>query len=205
MAPHRWMPTAASLAAAALLLTGCIGFGTTRETRLYVLSSLTPADVEQGTRAEEGLALGVGPVTIPAYLNRPPLLWRTGANELQLAEFAQWAEPLQENVARVLGENLGLLIPTDRVSLFPFPAAAPVQVRVEVEIERFGRDPDRSISLAARWRLLRANGRELLPMRKSFYREEADGFGHAASVAAMSEALASLSRDIAAAILERSS
>ena len=34
-------------------------------------------------------------------------------------------------------------------------------------------------------------------MRKSFYRVESPGPGHAASVAAMSEALARLSRDIA--------
>ena len=69
-----------------------------------------------------------------------------------------------------------------------------------MEIVRFGLDPDRSVILAARWRLLRANGRELLPMRKSFYRVEAQGFGHAASVAAMSEALARLSGDVAEAI-----
>ncbi len=188
-------------AAAGLLLSGCIGFGTTRETRLYVLSSLTPADVEQGTRPEEGMALGVGPVTIPSYLNRPPLLWRTGPNELQRAEFAQWAEPLEDNVARVLGNNLGLLIPTDRISVFPFPAAAPIEKSVQVEITRFGLDADRSVALAARWRLIRANGRELIPMRKSFYRVETEGFGHAASVAAMSEALARMSRDIADAIL----
>jgi uncharacterized lipoprotein YmbA len=183
-------------AAGALALSGCIGFGTTRETRLYVLSSLTPADAP-GTRAEEGMAIGVGPVTIPGYLNRPPLMWRNGPNELQLAEFAQWAEPLQENVARVLGNNLGLLVPTDRVSLFPFPSFTPVETRVEVEITRFGLEPDRSVSLAARWRLVGANGRELLPRRKSFYRVESPGPGHAASVAAMSEALARLSRDIA--------
>jgi len=186
-------------AAVALAMAGCIGFGTNRETRLYVLSSLTPADVS-GTRAEEGRALGVGPVTIPGYLNRPPLLWRTGPNELQLAEFAQWAEPLERNVARVLADNLALLLQTDRVSLFPFPPSSAVETRVEVEITRFGREPDRSVSLAARWRLLRGNGRELLPMRKSFYQVESEGLGHAASVAAMSEALARLSRDVAEAI-----
>lgn len=190
-------------AATALLATGCLGPGTTRETRLYVLSSLTPDDVEEGTRPEQGMALGVGPVAVPGYQNRPPLMWRTGPNELQLAEFAQWAEPLEQNVARVLGNNLGLLIPTDRVSVFPFERSVPIEIRVEVQITRFGAEANGGVSLAARWRLVGADGRELLPMRKSFYRVESQGSGHAATVAAMSQALANLSRDVAEAIRNR--
>jgi len=49
---------------------------------------------------------GVGPVTLPPYLDRSQIVMSDRANELNLAEFDQWAESLQTNFTRVLGENL---------------------------------------------------------------------------------------------------
>ncbi len=48
---------------------------------------------------------------------------RVGGNALRLAEFDQWAAPLGDNFTRVLAENLVMLIPTERVAIFPWAAA----------------------------------------------------------------------------------
>ena len=58
----------------------------------------------------------------------------------------------------------------------------------------------RSALGAARWRLIRANGSEAQPLRLSTYSEAVADRSAEALVAAMSRAVGSLSRDIAAAI-----
>jgi hypothetical protein len=41
-------------------------------------------------------------------------------NELQSDTFSQWAEPLETNFARVLAENLSVLLTTERVAVYPW-------------------------------------------------------------------------------------
>jgi uncharacterized lipoprotein YmbA len=80
----------------------------------------------------------VGPITLPKYLDRPQIVTRSGRNPLTLAEFDRWAKPLQDNVSRVLAENLARHIPTDHILLHPWPRSAPVDYQVAVEHLRWG-------------------------------------------------------------------
>ena len=45
---------------------------------------------------------------------------KTTANELEVAQFYAWGAPLAQNITSVIGENLSVLIPTDRI--VPMPA-----------------------------------------------------------------------------------
>jgi hypothetical protein len=185
-------------AAVALLLTGCLGPGTTRPTRLFVLNA-TVTPPAAGVEATD-LRLGVGRITLPELLNRPQILTRTSANKVRMADFSQWAEPLEQSIPRVLSENLSRLIGTDQVSVYPWPTKMEVDLRVEIAVIRFEGDTDGEVSLVARWRLIRADGSPAHPLRVSTHSESAADRSIEALVAAMSRALASLSRDIAAAI-----
>jgi hypothetical protein len=49
---------------------------------------------------------------------------------LTLGEFDRWAEPLQDNVSRVLAENLAFLMPTDQSLLQPRPRSAVLDYQV---------------------------------------------------------------------------
>ena len=53
------------------------------------------------------VVLGVGPVTLPGYLDRPQLVVRVSENEIALAESDRWAERLDDNVVRILQADLG--------------------------------------------------------------------------------------------------
>jgi uncharacterized lipoprotein YmbA len=75
-----------------------------------------------------------------------------------------------------------------------------VDLRVEVAVIRFEGDTDGEVSLVARWRLIRGNGSQAHPLQVSTHSETAADRSIEALVAAMSRALASLSRDIASAI-----
>jgi uncharacterized protein len=89
------------------------GCASTQAARFYVLSALPGGGTASpGAAAERGLAIGVGPVTLPKYLDRPQIVTFTSPYALNVAEFDRWAEPLESTFVRVLAENLALLIPT---------------------------------------------------------------------------------------------
>jgi uncharacterized lipoprotein YmbA len=187
-----------SCAAVALLLTGCLGPGTTRSTRLFVLNATATPDGST-TRATD-LRLGVGRISLPELLNRPQIVTRTGTNEVRVADFSQWAEPLEKSIPRVLSENLARLTGTDQVSVYPWPTQMEIDLKLEIAVIRFEGNTDGEVSLAARWRWVHANGSQAHPLQASSYAESAADPSTEAMVAAMSRALASLSRDIASAI-----
>jgi uncharacterized lipoprotein YmbA len=187
-----------SLAAVALIVTGCFGSGTTRSPQLFVLSAA--ADSADLRAQDSGLRLGIGPVSLPERLNRPQIVTRAGEHEVIFSEFSQWAEPLKDSFTEVLSENLSRLIPTDRVVVYPWSARTELDLKVEVEVIRFTGQSDGVVTLAARWRLLQGNGSEVLPMRLSRYEEPIGAGSTEALIAAMSRALGALSRDIASAI-----
>jgi len=63
--------------------------------------------------------LGVGPVTLPRYLERTNIVTRRGM-EMEVAEFDRWVEPLSESVPRAIAANLTTLLRTERIVVFPW-------------------------------------------------------------------------------------
>jgi uncharacterized lipoprotein YmbA len=123
----------ATLALSSLIVNGC---NTGPPTRLYVLTSLPRAESVPPVTCGRELSLGIGPVELPQYVNRPQIVTGQQSSELQSAASAQWAEPLQDGFTRVLAENLSLLLATDRVALFPWKTFAP-EYQVVVEVTHF--------------------------------------------------------------------
>lgn len=191
------------LAAAACLvlsLAGCVnlGKGTPRGPNLYVL---TPVDqTAKGSPSSGELSIAVGPVEMPAHLNRPQMVTREGKNQLAVAQFDQWAEPLADSVPGVLIENLSALLGTNRV--FPYARRIPIQsdFQVAVQIIRMDAVLGGNAELDARWVILSGDGKNLLTTRRSYITESLDGATYGAVASAESRALASLSREIASEI-----
>jgi uncharacterized lipoprotein YmbA len=190
----RWLALAAL--AAGLLLTGCAA---TTPTRFYTLSGLVAPPDE----AAPGLphpAIGVGPVTLPEYLNRPQIVTRVGSNGIALADFDSWAEPLDGLFARVLTENLSLLLNTDDVVPLPLRRTIPLDYDVEVNVNRFDVDSEGHAVLDARWVVYRDVSGELVHGARSTIVLPAPTDDQAADAKALSQTLGDLSRQIAAAI-----
>ena len=185
----------ATLSVVLLVLGGC---ASTPPTRFYVLSTLTDASQPAST-GKHDLTIGVGPVTLPPYLDRPQIVTRASRAKLDLAEFDQWAASLQDTVARVLAENLSLLIPTDQVVLHPWPRTTAIDYQVSVEVIQFDRMMGGEVVLVARWRIAAADGQELR-RRKARFSTPAGGQDYEATVTAMSHTLEALSRDMAATV-----
>jgi uncharacterized lipoprotein YmbA len=165
------------------------------------LPSPTGADTAPPSSAvQRDFTIGVGPVTLPPYLDRLQIVTRTSRAKLVLADFDQWAAPLQDTITRVLAEHLSLLIPTDRVVLQPWPRTIDPDYQVTVEVIQFDRAPGSQVVLAARWSLLDRDGKTLV-MRKSRFSMAAGAQDYEAAVTAMGRALESLAQDITATLL----
>jgi uncharacterized lipoprotein YmbA len=187
----------------ALVIVGGLFLGleacTSTPSRFYLLNSLSTSETMAATATPQGPIIGVGPITMPKYLDRPQIVTRTGDNQLALGEFDRWAEPLQDNVARVLAENLARLIPTDQVLLQTWPRSAPLDYQVTVEVLQFDGWLGGESRLVALWSIL--DGAELsLWSQRAALNAPVSGREYEALVIAMSQLLESFSRDLAGAI-----
>ena len=192
--------TALTIVALLMHLAGC---ASSAPSRFYVLSPLASSKAESQVLKDEGcIVLGIGPVELPAYLDRPQIVTRVSENELDLAEFDKWAEPLKDNFSRVLAENLSTLLCVDAISIFPWKGPTPIDFQVEVTVIRMDGNVGGNASLVARWAIFRENDRKMLLTRQSSYSEPLSSQGYKALVSAQSRTIADLSREIAEAIKE---
>jgi hypothetical protein len=179
---------AALLICAALVLAGC---ASTPPSRFYTLSAVT----ETAPTASE-ISVAVGPVSVPAVVDRPEIVVTTGANQVKLDEFNRWASPLQDHISRVVAENLVAMLGTPRVTQFPQNANADADYRVAIEVQRFDSTPGEAALLDAVWTVRRAKDAQTKTARTTI-REQTREKDYDALAAAHSRAVARLSQDIA--------
>ena len=186
-------PLIALALASALLAAGCLGGNA--PTRLYIL-----APAEMAAVATPGaLTVGLGPVGLAGYLDRPQIVTRPAADKIDIGEFDQWGEPLRDGISRVLAEDLARQMPSARISIFPWRGLEPIRYQVVMDVTRFDGPAGGDLALEARWRILDGAGKEIA-VKATRLSEPTGGAGYSATVSAMSRALAALSRDIARAL-----
>lgn len=173
------------------LLAGCAS----PPSRFYTLN----ATASPGAAASQ-VSIAVGPVVIPAAVDRPEIVVTDGPNQVSLQEFDRWASPLDDEIARVVAEDLSALLGAARVTSSEQGVAREATYRVAIEVQRFDSMPGRGADLTAVWNLRRAADNRTQAGRTSA-QVSARGPGFDALAAAHSEALARLSQDIADAVL----
>lgn len=178
-----------------LLLAGC----TTPPSRFYVLTPQPPAVQGAG---HANLVVGVGPVRLVDYLERPQIVARNDANRLTVEEFDRWGGSLEANIGWVMAENLSRRIGSDAVVTFPWERAVLPSYQIAIDIRQFDSLAGGEVYLAAQWRIMGEDGRALLAIKRSDIREPFQGDGLEPLIAAQSRALARMSDEIAAAIDE---
>ena len=86
---------------------------------------------------------------MPAAVDRPQIVVRVGPNQVDVDEFDRWTS-LQNDVARVIAENLVLMLGTPEVTLFPQTTAAGASYRVVISVLRFDSVPGRGCNAGRR-------------------------------------------------------
>jgi len=178
----------------ACALTACLG-GRSPSVQFYNLSATQTAG--GNAAAKDGPAISVGPVVFPKSLRRPQIVVRTGPNSVHLDEFHRWAGSLESDFLNVLGANLGALLGTQRVSVYPAESRFPLDYRVGLQVERFDGAPGGVLVLSARWTVSRDGDADATAAGHSVIEEQVAGDSVDALVQAHDAAVGKLSREIA--------
>ena len=193
----RWLQVI--LAIGLFSLFGCLG--KSQSPRFYTLSPLPEGQAASKSKTPTRNAIiGIGPIKLADYLDQSKLVTRTGDNRLVKAEFDLWAGSFKDNLTNVLAENIGFLVPTERIYIYPWRQSVSVDYQIVLDVVRCDGQLGDDALLVARWSILAGRDKELLAVSRSSIRESVTGSGYAAVVAAQSRALAKLSQEIVAAI-----
>jgi len=115
-------------AALAILGAGC---SSTPPAHFYTLS---PTSTPAATSSE--LSVAVGPVAVPAAVDRPQIVVSLGPNSVWLDEFNRWAAPLQDDIARVVAENLVAMLGTPSVARASQTVSEGFNYRAVIAVEK---------------------------------------------------------------------
>ena len=183
-----------------LFLGGCIG-QTSAPTRFYMLKPIAGSEIKlKFAERDQYTIVGIGPINFPAYLDRPQFIIRESQNRFKLAEFDNWAEPLQNNFERVFLENLNILLNEVPVAVVRWGGSLKIDYQVRMTIIRLESDQKGKVSLDAGWIILGDDGRKLILAKVSSYGEQSKSEDYEEIVAAQSRAVEALSKEIAEAI-----
>ena len=173
---------------AVLLLAGCAAGSKS----FYVLTADGP------TPSGGGTSIGVGPVALAEYIDRPNLVLQDGPNRLAVADAHRWAGDLAASIARVTATNLGRHLHTGNLRTYPWQRDEEISHQVTLDIRQFHGGADGYAVIEAGWRVYALPERRLTASRTFVAREQLTSDGYQALVAAQSKLLARLAADIAA-------
>ena len=147
------------------MLSGCGNFSPRPDpSRFFTLTAIAqpaaPAAKESSNPV--GVSLGIGPTRLPGYLDRQEIVTRVSPNRIDLSEYDHWAEPLETNFNRVLGQNLSVLLPVNRLVFFPWESTRSPAYQVEVEVLRFEANAAGDVQLSARWVVLETDRKSVV-------------------------------------------
>ena len=181
------------MAAALTLLAAC---GAPAKLNYYTLSAAQSA--AGGAAPSRPLKIYVGPVTIPETVDRPQMVRRLDANEVEIADLERWAEPLKAGIPRLVADTLARELPSSTVMTSRQSATLDFDWRVALDVQRFDFSASEGAAIDVLWTVRGAKGE---PRSGRSEAREAGGSRDAqAMAAAESRALEKVARDIAAAI-----
>jgi uncharacterized lipoprotein YmbA len=191
--PYAWKILCAFFIVA-LFSAGC---GTSRPVELFTLNPLTSIkEKTPGMAVVQDISIGVGPVALPEFLDRPQIVTRTSPNRLHASAFHRWAGSLQANFSAVLAENISILMATNRVAVYPWADQFSPTYSIKLEVQQFDGRLGEYVLLNATWMVMERESGNPTLVKKSVIREPVSSKDYEALVAAKSHALAILSREI---------
>jgi uncharacterized lipoprotein YmbA len=147
-----------------------------------------------------GVGIGVGPVSLAEYIDRPNLVTQEAPNQLAVAEDHRWAGDLSAGIARVVAANLGRDLKSGNVRTYPWLRDEEIRYQVTLDVRQLHSESDGYAVIEAGWRVYQLPERRLVASRTFTDREPLESDGYNASVAAQSRLIGRMSETIAASI-----
>ena len=177
------------------LLAGC---STTPAVRYYTLnpSAEMQPDIPQAVSGDT-LAIGVGPVEFPKFLDRPQIVTRQSQNRIEVSEFHRWAGSFSEDFLRVLAKNISILLPADRVAAYPWTDQFSPIYRIQLIVEQFDGRFGGDVVLNVTWSVWNQKDTNQAIFKHTRIKEPVSAEDYESLVTAQSRAIGTLSRAIA--------
>ena len=186
--------TGLAILAVLVLTTACLGRSPTPEH--YMLGA--NADSARMEEAPD-VALLVGPVRLPAYLDRPQFARLEGEGEIELDEFARWLGGFEENFLRALSLELANRTGSIRIASTPSNAPFPFDARIRLHVDDLVVEGD-TLRARIRWAMIPSANGAAPVMDLMEERIPLDGSGNTALVAAHDAAISALAERIVASL-----
>jgi uncharacterized lipoprotein YmbA len=149
------------------------------------------------TNARRPFFIEVPPAILPPQLQRPQLVLDTGPGQVDILEQRRWSQPLGDEIAQALSQNL-----TRRLSALDVyrAAHAPGQTvyRISVNVQRFESQLNRQATLDAVWGVTRLPQGVTMTCHSTL--SVPAGWGYPALIASHRQAVADMAQQIAAAV-----
>ena len=184
----------------AVALSGCISVPNSPTPRFYMLQSTHESQVSKKINIASGVIVGIDPVKIPKHLDRPQMVTQGKKKMLKFAEFDRWGESLDIGVARMIGEELTVLLPGAQFVLYPWNSSTPVKYQVAVEIVQLDSELDKDMFFVAQWMVIDAQNTKTMIIKRSEFRQPIIPQNYSGLAKTLSTVCASLSSEIADAL-----
>jgi len=139
--------------------------------------------------------IGLGPIRIPDYLNRPQMVVAISDNQYQLSEEHRWAERLDQNISLALTKFLPSQLGSNRIVRYPWAQRQAIDYQVSIDIIEFHIDALGQSRLTAQWLIKRKDQPDM--SRRFDYQVFASTTDYEVMVSAQSACLTKLGHDIA--------
>ena len=168
---------------------------TTPPVAYYTLNTLPEMQQEiPAAVMDDTLAIGVGPVEFPKFLDRPQIVTRKSQNQIEVSEFHRWAGSFPGDFSRVLAKNIATLLPSNRVEIYPWEDTFSPIYQVKLEVEQFEGQLGERVLLNVTWSVAEQENEGVV--RTSLIEEPVSSEDYDGLVEAKSKALATLSQAI---------
>ena len=127
-----------------LFLLGCSSPKTSYYRMSFSPISATPA-------ANSKLRIMVGPVNIPASLDRPQLVTQSGANEVQVHEYHRWAGTLKGDIGQVVTSRLAQDLGTSDVWSFSQSTQSQFDYQILIDVQNLDSAEKGNVVLDVLW------------------------------------------------------
>ena len=161
--------------------------------------SLEPLETGYSRVGEEFVSVGVGPLRPLDHLTRTRFVTRGTNSEMIVHEFHRWVEPIDDAIYRVVASNLDSLLDGAVALAYPYAHYKGLDYRVVGRLNRFDADLSGKVVLQVHWVVMDSENEVVVQPKRGRYEIQASNASDYGSIArAMSEALQSFSRAVAA-------
>ena len=175
-----------------LLCTSCIQIGgEPAKVNYYLLQSFQE---EQHPYSSDALTIDLKLIGFPQYLDRNQIVTHGQDSRIRVATSDNWAEPLQDNLLRVLRKDMSLLLPQAHITLSPWEESPHNALKIDLLINDFSGRLDKETIVDINW-TIRKN--EQIFDQGRFYADQPIGDSYSDLASGLSQSIGKLSHVLA--------